>query len=274
MNLRIVVTVLFATLIPLQSFARDYSVEAIIFTNATPVEHPDEQWNDKAPRNIRAQNKLNRLYQQAVEATQAREETIENEEADVAAQAEITTTTESDDLPDEEQAIETIISSDLLELQVIADTLEESPDHDILQTLSWNQSEADYKTSPLINTLTSHMKGVIRVYAPNLLFAEVNLTYVPDEILPESLLENEDENLNENEDKPEDIPAPVFDTTYTSIDYGSDYLLEPVLEPVIVHYFMDEQRKLKLNEIHYFDHSRFGVILSVKPIEEPAPQSS
>ncbi|MCP4008114.1 MAG: hypothetical protein GY726_01215 [Proteobacteria bacterium] len=269
MNLRTALTVLFATLIPLQSFARDYSVEAIIFTNAVPVERPAEQWDDKAPRNIKAQNKLDRLYQQAVEATQAREEAIENKAANVTAQAEITTTTEtpeSADLSNDEQVIKTIISSDLLELQAIADTLEESPDHDILQTLSWNQSEADYNTSPLINTLTSHMKGVIRVYAPNLLFAEVNLTYVPDEILPESLLENEDE--------PEDIPAPVFDTPYTSTDYGSDYLLEPVPEPVIVHYFMDEQRKLKLNEIHYFDHSRFGVILSVKPIQEPAPQSS
>jgi len=273
MNLKTAVTFLFATLIPLQSFARDYSVEAIIFTNAVPSEHPAEQWDDKAPRNIRAQNKLDRLYQQAVEATQAREEAIENEETDVAEQAEMATATdapESDDLPDEEQVIETIISSDLLELQAIADTLEESPDHDILQTLSWNQSEADYKTSPLINTLTSHMKGVIRVYAPNLLFAEVNLTYVPEEILPESLLENEDE----NEDVPENITAPALDTPYASIDYGSNYLLEPVLEPVIVHYFMDEQRKLKLNEIHYFDHPRFGVILNVKPIEEPAPQSS
>ena len=269
MNLRTAVTLLFTTLISLQSFARDYSVEAIIFTNAVPAERPAEQWDDKAPRNIRAQNKLDRLYQQAVEATQVREEAIENEEVDVAEQAEIATTTEapeSDDLPDEEQVIETIISSDLLELQVIADTLEESPDHDILQTLSWNQSEADYKTSPLINTLTSHMKGVIRVYAPNLLFAEVNLTYVPEEILPESLLKNE----IENEDVPEDIPAPVFDIPYASIDYGSDYLLEPV----IVHYFMDEQRKLKLNENHYFDQPRFGVILSVKPIEEPAPETS
>ncbi len=273
MNLRTALTVLFVTLVPLQSFARDYSVEAIIFTNAVPAERPAEQWDDKTPRNIRAQNKLDRLYQQAVEATQAREKAIENKAADVATQAEITTTTEtpeSADLSNEEQVIKTIISSDLLELQAIADTLEESPDHDILQTLSWNQSEADYKTSPLINTLTPHMKGVIRVYAPNLLFAEVNLTYVPDEILPESLLKNEDEKLNENEDEPEDIPAPVFDTPYTSNDYGSDNRLEPV----IVHYFMDEQRKLKLNEIHYFDHSRFGVILSVKPIEEPAPQSS
>lgn len=39
-------------------------------------------------------------------------------------------------------------------------------------------------------------------------------------------------------------------------------------DPTLPQSFIDEQRKLKLNEIHYFDQSDFGVILTVRPKEE------
>ena len=156
---------------------------------------------------------------------------------------------------------------ELVELLALQDKLEKSPKHEIIETLSWNQSEADYKTSPLIDTLTPHMKGVIRVYAPNLLFAEVNLTYVPDEVLQESLDKALEEAALEGDIQSRTPPAPEPEAP--AISYDTDYELLAAPEPVIAHYFMDEQRKLKLNEIHYFDHPNFGVILTVKPIEEP-----
>ncbi|NOX08809.1 MAG: hypothetical protein GXP22_04850 [Gammaproteobacteria bacterium] len=42
--------------------------------------------------------------------------------------------------------------------------------------------------------------------------------------------------------------------------------LEPdiVDEPKVWHYRLREQRKMRLNEIHYFDHPRFGVIAKVR----------
>lgn len=255
---------LLSTLIPLQSFARDYHVEAIIFTNGTTLDTVAEQWDEKAPRNIRAQNKLDVLYQQAIEGAEVREEESLIETPTVEVEPETAS------LTDIENPINTQISFELDELLEIQDSLEQSPEHEILQTLSWNQSEANYISSPLINTLTPHMMGVIRVYAPNLLFAELNLTYVPDEVLEESLKAI----LDESVDTPEEIVIPDFDTRISSIAYGGEYIAPPVIEPVFPRYFIDEQRKLKLNEIHYFDHPRFGVILSVKPIEDPAPESS
>ena len=57
------------------------------------------------------------------------------------------------------------------------------------------------------------------------------------------------------------------------LDFSCEALTAVPAEPVIAHYFMDEQRKLKLNEIHYFDHPNFGVILTVKPLEEPGPET-
>lgn len=256
---------LLSTLIPLQSFARDYHVEAIIFTNGTTLDSVAEQWDEKAPRNIRAQNKLDILYQQAIEAAKAREKASLLDDPPAAA-----IESETASITDVEKPVNTQISFELDELLEIQNTLEQSPEHEILQTLSWNQSEANYISSPLINTLTPHMMGVIRVYAPNLLFAELNLTYVPDEVLEESL----NAILDESVYTPEKIVLPDFDTRISSITYGGEYIAPPVIEPVFPRYFIDEQRKLKLNEIHYFDHPRFGVILSVKPIEDPAPESS
>ena len=255
---------LLSTLIPLQSFARDYHVEAIIFTNGTTLDTVAEQWDEKAPRNIRAQNKLDVLYQQAIEAAKAREEASLLDPPEAAIESETAS------ISDVEKLINTQTSFELDELLEIQDSLEQSPEHEILQTLSWNQSEANYISSPLINILTPHMMGVIRVYAPNLLFAELNLTYVPDEVLEESL----NAILDESVDTPEEIVLPDFDNRISSIGYGGEYIAPPVIEPVFPRYFIDEQRKLKLNEIHYFDPPRFGVILSVKPIENPAPESS
>ncbi len=263
------IAVLFAALIPLQSYARDYHVEAIIFTNTVPADREVVAWDDRAPRNIRAQNKLDILYRKAVEATKAREEAALFEaQALVAAPAEPVVSTEpSDETNSEQEPIKTEIGFELVDLLALQDKLEQSPDHEIIQTLSWDQSEANYKASPLINTLTPHMKGVIRVYAPNLLFTEINLTYVPDEILQESLDRAREEAALEAGTEIQSTPTPEPEPP--AISYDTDFELQTLPEPIIAHYFMDEQRKLKLNEIHYFDHPNFGVILNVKPIEEP-----
>lgn len=268
---RIAAGFLFAALIPLQCYARDYHVEAIIFTSTVPADRKIVAWDDKAPRNIRAQNKLDILYRKAVVATEAREEAaLLKAEAPAAPPAEPAIPTEaSDDTDSDQEPIKTEIGFELVELLAIQNKLEQSPDHEILETLSWNQSEADYKTSPLINTLTPHMMGVIRVYAPNLLFAEVNLTYVPDEVLQESLDKALEEAALETETPRKTPPAPEPEPS--AISYDTDFELQILPEPVIARYFMDEQRKLKLNEIHYFDHPNFGVILTVKPLEEPEP---
>jgi hypothetical protein len=262
---KITLALLLAALIPLQSYARDYHVEAIIFTNTVPADREIVAWDDKAPRNIRAQNKLDFLYRKAVEATEAREaDALLAAEVLAVAPAEPATTTDPlDETNSEQEPIKTEIGFELIELLKLQDKLEQSPDHEIIETLSWNQSEADYQTSPLINTLTPHMKGVIRIYAPNLLFAEVNLSYVPDEILQESL----DKAAGEAETQTQPSPAP--ESELPTISFDTEFELQILPEPVIAHYFMEERRKLKLNEIHYFDHPNFGVILTVKPIEEP-----
>lgn len=186
----------------LQSFARDYIIEAIIFTNEpeTQAASPhglnngsDQYWGAAEPRILRAQARLEKSI-----AASNSIETLNRPESLLA----------------------------LNELASAQDILDKNPGHRVLQALSWIQSEADFSNSPLINVGNEQtLSGTIRIYAPSLLFAELILRYAP---------------------------ANVLSTP----------------DPSLPQYFIDEQRKLKLNEVHYFDQPRFGVVLSVRPREE------
>lgn len=235
---------LLLVLLPLQVSARDYRVEAIIFSNVMDAEASTESWDDKAPRNMRAQNRLDALFQDAREAEELRQE------------AALEALRANADEAETDAPVITIVTEALDGLDGMRDTLEQNPRYELLQTLSWEQSEADYQSSPLIPVLTPHMKGVLRVYAPNLLFTELTLVYVPDDILEESL------EAEENQAAAILIQEPV---TYVVSEPYDPY---SVPDTAPARYYLEEQRKLKLNEIHYFDHPRYGVILSVVPLEE------
>ncbi len=204
------VTSLVLSLASLQSFARDYIVEAIIFTNESETQaipapdlnpgsglnaDSDEYWAAAEPRILRARARLDKS---------------------------IVSSTSIEALNEAEPPLE------LSELAGALQILEKNPRHRVLQALAWTQSEADFSNSPLINVGDEQtLSGTIRIYAPSLLFAELILRYAP-----------------------------------------GDVLSTP--DPSLPQYFIDEQRKLKLNEIHYFDQARFGVVLTVRPQEETA----
>ena len=177
-------SLLLIALSPAQSFARSYIVEAIVFTNEGVASGNAEQWDPASTRNQSMQNKI--LAQHA----QAR--ALRN-------------------------------PNSINRLAGIRQALANSPEHRILQSISWSQSEASYASSPLVKITAQQLLGAIKIYAPNLLFAELNLRYLPGS-------------------------TPGFGQTSSPS------------------YFIDEKRRLKLNEIHYFDHPNFGVILSVRPI--------
>ena len=246
--------ILLLSMLPLQAQARDYSVEAIIFNHVVADDSNVVEWDQNAPRNQRAQNRLDRFYRQAKQAEQDRLEAPQ-----------LTTQTEGGAAA----PIETVVVNELTELLTIHDRLVQSPDHEILQVLSWKQSEANYQDSPLVPVFTPHMMGVLRVYAPNLLFTELNLLYTPGEPLQPHLALEQGEGSTP---LPTPAAAPVVETSFGKFSYGPNGELYSAPVPIEERYYIDEQRKLKLNEIHYFDHPRFGVILSVKPLEKAAQE--
>lgn len=228
---------LLLALLPLEALARDYHVEAIIFTNPIPADYVSRPWDENAPRNIRAQNRINSLFQQAEAAREERETGAVG-----------SSPTEADNQP-----IETRVSFKLGQLHDIWKKLDKSAEYEVLQTLSWDQPEASYQESPLIGLKSARMKGTIRVYAPNLLFTELNLMYAPD-------------GIPDQPGMPENLPAISLPQASPATSYaGAEQATGMMLE----RFFLEEKRKLKLNEIHYFDHTRFGAILSVMPIEAP-----
>jgi len=178
-------TCLIFALASVQSYAGEYVVEAIVFSNQADASSSNEFWDAEDPRIQRAEGKL----AQRLSVSQ--------------------------------------IPAEPLELVVLAGAfkkLSNSPEHQILQAKSWVQSEASYADSLLIDMGDQSLSGTIKIYAPNLLFAELTLRYAPGEMLslPDSSL-------------------PRF--------------------------YIDEKRKIKLKETHYFDNPRFGVILNVRRAE-------
>jgi len=168
-----------------QSYAGEYIVEAIVFSNQADALSGSEFWNAEDPRIQRAESKL----AQRLSLSQ--------------------------------------VPTEPLGLVVLAGAfkkLSSSPEHQILQAKSWIQPEASYADSLLIDMGDQSLSGTIKIYAPNLLFAELTLRYAPGEMLS--------------------LP-----------------------DPSLPRFYIDEKRKIKLKETHYFDNPGFGVILNVRRAE-------
>ena len=94
--------------------------------------------------------------------------------------------------------------------------IKSSPEYRLLRYLSWGQESLPLSESASRQINDTHINGWIKIYAGQLLFANLDLD--------------------------------VFG------------------------YRMVEKRRLKLNELHYFDHPRFGVLLRVSRLEAEAAE--
>lgn len=109
----------------------------------------------------------------------------------------------------------------------------------ILDTARWQQSTSSFQDAPLISlgsAETALSAGFVQVYTTALIFANVDLQLSP--ILPSPA---DSEGIDE------------FSLTDT-----------PAAQP---HFFITEKRRIKFNQIHYFDHPYFGALLGIWPID-------
>ncbi len=95
-----------------------------------------------------------------------------------------------------------------------AKLIDKSSDYVIKYHLAWGQESLPYRQSATYTLLETEAQGYIKVYAENLLFANVD------------------------------------------IDYKG--------------FRMKEKRRLKLNEQHFFDHPKFGLLMQVSRLESAA----
>lgn len=89
--------------------------------------------------------------------------------------------------------------------------IEKSPNYTLVHHFSWGQAALPYSQSANFNIIEQKVQGWIKVYAGQLLFANIDLDYLG--------------------------------------------------------YRMNEKRRLKLNERHFFDHPKFGIIMQVSRLQ-------
>ena len=125
----------------------------------------------------------------------------------------------------------------------------------ILNTTGWQQPRSLYQDAPLISLGdpdTALTAGFVRIYTTTLIHADLRLQLSPPPAAPDpenSSGADPDENVDVDADADADAPPP---------------------QP---HYFITEKRRLKFEEVHYFDHPLFGAIVSVRPLAtSPLPE--
>ncbi|MGB5706866.1 MAG: CsiV family protein [Arenicellales bacterium] len=59
----------------------------------------------------------------------------------------------------------------------------------------------------------------------------------------------------------------VYKTSLIFVDVNLG-LVDALIDPVLPTFFISEKRRVKFKEVHYFDHPKFGAILTVWPVEE------
>ena len=96
-----------------------------------------------------------------------------------------------------------------------ANAIKNSSNYEFLHHFSWGQKSLPYAKSANFNVVESDAQGWIKIYAEQLLFANLDL------------------------------------------DFNG--------------YRLSEKRRLKLNEKHFFDHPKFGILLQVSRLQKKAP---
>jgi hypothetical protein len=114
-----------------------------------------------------------------------------------------------------------------------------SSDYEILFYGRWSQTTSDRKTAPYVRIdlpaiRRSHgLTGVFRLFSTDLLYVDTFLRYQP----------AEQQSLNQTRGSVGQNTAPM--------------------------YFLKERRRVKFREVHFLDHPKFGVLLTVWPVKLP-----
>ena len=114
-----------------------------------------------------------------------------------------------------------------------------SRDYEILFHGRWSQTTSDRKAAPYIRINLpaigrSHtLTGVLRLFSTDLLYVDTFLRYRPSE------------------------------------QQANNQLVESTERNTQPYYFLKERRRVKFREVHFLDHPKFGILLTVWPVKLP-----
>ena len=212
--------------------ARDYAIELVVFQRETPEQNESdkearEQWDFTSRRIEEKRLKMEELAEK------------------------------SDPIP---------FAEDVFRLAKIRRALVSSG-YEILRSASWKQPPLVYQHAPLVplGSIASNLRsGFVRVYRTSLIFADVDLQLSPRaSVFPPFQPNGDNENLPTSSSA--GIPTAI-DNASDSFPTSADDRFASVARLHQPHYYISEKRRIKFNEIHYFDHPQFGMILGVWPV--------
>ncbi|SHI14291.1 CsiV family protein [Ferrimonas marina] len=102
------------------------------------------------------------------------------------------------------------------------------------------------------------LDGWLRIYLDHFLFIESRLD-----------LRVEGERQVATEEQTEQV---LFDALPTEPDADSE-ALAPTIEPYLYTISLDQSRRVRSREIHYFDHPQLGLVVQIRRMEQPQPPS-
>lgn len=151
------------------------------------------------------------------------------------------------------QAEPLIPDGDVDQLAMVKDNLQQSG-YRLLSAMRWTQPAKLYADASVwqLESADGRMRGYLRIYKTSLIFADLMLALKGD-IADSDLATIEANNTATSNRQISTIP--VFNTRVPEITQAPDY-------------FINEKRRLKFGQVHYFDHPKYGAILAVWPAEE------
>ena len=143
------------------TFARDYQVELLVFTQSDDSSNVEEHWFNDSNLALSYQENLSQLSRKSIA------------------------------LPSPSDGVN--------RLKSIETTLVNSG-HQILKSAHWRQQASIYRNAPVYNIsdFDSDIQGFLRIYKTSLIFVDIHLVYSEDFISSTPTVENEDINLSSN----------------------------------------------------------------------------
>ncbi len=114
----------------------------------------------------------------------------------------------------------------------------------VIQSGRWALNARSYQNATTFDLSTGSLKAFLKVYKTSLIFADLNMGLIAR------------------------APTPAADIRQQTTLQNNQQSLESVstnLSSPGPLYFINEKRRLKFKEIHYFDNPRFGAIIGVWP---------
>lgn len=133
--------------------------------------------------------------------------------------------------------------------------LNEHASYTVLAHKRWTQTAEARSTSPLkrVYTEDGELDGTFVFYMSRFLHVEIK-----------ALLKD----LEASEKLASAFEASKSGNDETSSGKKDGMAIDASNNPSVLAYRIDESRRIRSNEIHYFDHPKFGVLVKVSPVEK------